>query len=436
MPYFPNIEKIPYEGPDSDNPLAFRYYDKKRKILGKTMEEHLRIAVCFWHTFCWEGEDQFGAKVFHRKWLSNLNPMQMAFERVDAGFEFMEKLGTPFFAFHNLDVAPEGNSIAEHDANLSTVAERIADEMSRTKIELLWGTTNLTRNPRYMGGAATNPDPDVFAYAVAQVKKTFDITHQLGGKNFVLWGGREGYETLLNTDMKRELDQFGRFLSMLADYKEKIGFKGQLLIEPKPCEPSKHQYDFDSATVYGFLQRYGLEKSYKLNIEGNHATLAGHTFSHEIAYAYAVDMFGSIDVNAGDTMLGWDTDQFAIDPVEMRHLLYIMLQNGGFEGGGGFNLDTKVRRQSCDLEDLFYAHISGIDTLAKALVQAEEMLKAKGLSAFVEKRYSGWDDPEAREILEGKKDFEEIATLVAQKDLRPEPRSGRQEYLERILFDQ
>jgi xylose isomerase len=307
--------------------------------------------------------------------------------------------------------------------------------MERTGIELLWGTTNLTRNPRYMSGAATNPNPEIFAYAAAQVKKTFDVTHQLGGHNFVLWGGREGYETILNTDMRREMDQLARFLTMIADYKEKIGFKGQLLLEPKPCEPSKHQYDFDSATVYAFLQRYGLENAYKLNIEGNHATLAGHTFSHEIAYAYATQMFGSIDVNAGDMLLGWDTDQFAIDPTEMRYLLYIMLQNGGFSGGGGFNLDTKVRRQSTDLVDLFYAHISGIDTLAKALIEAEAMLKEGQLKSFVEARYSGWDQGEGKEILNGARTIEQVADSVAQKDLRPKPVSGRQEYLERILTD-
>jgi len=371
--YFPNISQIKTNRGALD-PLSYRHYDPKKKVLGKSMEEHLRIAVCFWHTFCWQGTDPFGLETMQRPWLQNSDPMQMAYDRLDAGFEFISKLGVPFFAFHNVDVAPEGKTLQENNDNLSKVAEKMAKKMEETGLKLLWGTTNLTGHPRYMSGAATNPNPEIFAYAAAQVKHTLDVTHDLGGENYVLWGGREGYETLLNTDLRQEQDQMGRFLAMLADYKHKIGFKGDLLIEPKPREPSKHQYDYDVATVYAFLQRYGLEKEYKMNIEGNHATLAGHTFTHEVAYAYANDIFGSIDINEGDLMLGWDTDQFPIDRAQMTHLMLIMLENGGFDKGG-FNFDAKVRRQSIDLEDLFYAHISGIDTMALALLNAENLIE-------------------------------------------------------------
>jgi len=429
--FFPNIPKVTYK-PGAKEPFCYKHYDPKKKVLGKTMAEHLRIAICFWHTFCWQGSDPFGLDTMKRPWLTNSDPMKLAFDRVDAGFEFIEKLGVPFFAFHNVDVAPEGKNLKENNDNLSRVAEKIAEKMQKTGIELLWGTTNLTGHPRYMSGAATNPDPAVFAYAAAQVKHTLDVTHQLGGHNYVLWGGREGYETLLNTDLKKESDQMGRFLSMLADYKHKIGYKGALLIEPKPREPSKHQYDYDVSTVYAFLQHYGLEKEYKMNIEGNHATLAGHTFTHEVAYAYAMDIFGSIDINEGDLMLGWDTDQFPIDRAQMTHLLYIMLQNGGFTSGG-FNFDAKVRRQSIDLEDLFHAHISGIDTMAQALVQAEKLLAESQLKDFVEKRYSGWDKGFGKEVLQGKSDLEKITEHALKEDLNPKPKSGRQEYLERIL---
>lgn len=429
--YFPNISKIETNASSLD-PLCYHHYDPKKKVLGKTMEEHLRIAVCFWHTFCWQGTDPFGLETMQRPWLANSDPMQMAFDRLDAGFEFISKLGVPFFAFHNVDVAPEGKTLKENNDNLSKVAERIAKKMDETGLKLLWGTTNLTGHPRYMSGAATNPDPDIFTYAAAQVKHTLDVTHDLGGENYVLWGGREGYETLLNTNLKQEQDQMGRFLAMLADYKHKIGFKGDLLIEPKPREPSKHQYDYDVATVYAFLQRYGLEKEYKMNIEGNHATLAGHTFTHEIAYAYANDIFGSIDINEGDLMLGWDTDQFPIDRAQMTHLMLIMLENGGFDKGG-FNFDAKVRRQSIDLEDLFYAHISGIDTMALALLNAEKLLEEKKLSSFVKERYSGWNQGIGKEVLDKKVDLEKLSEHALKHNLNPGPKSGRQENLERIL---
>ncbi|ACJ19819.1 xylose isomerase [Coxiella burnetii] len=432
--YFKPIDKINYEGPDSENPLSFHYYDPQRIVLGKSMEEHLRMAVCFWHTFCWEGNDNFGAGVFNREWLKEKKPMKRAKQRVLAAFEFFEKLGLPFFTFHDRDVSPEGDSLKETIKNFKKIAELIAKEMERTGVQLLWGTANLFSHPRYLAGAATNPDPNVFAHAVAQVKTALDITQQLNGKNYVLWGGREGYETLLNTDLKQELDQFGRFLSLLVDYKHKIGFNGLLLIEPKPCEPTKHQYDFDVATVYAFLQRYGLEKEFKVNIEANHATLAGHSFAHEIAYACANDIFGSVDANRGDPQLGWDTDQFPIDLQETVLVLYLILKHGGFTSGG-FNFDAKLRRQSLDLEDLFYAHISGIDTLARGLLIAATIIENDKLKTTKEKRYQAWKEPLNANMLSGKLDFETIAKRALDNNLDPKPTSGEQEKLERWLSE-
>ncbi|ACJ18944.1 xylose isomerase [Coxiella burnetii] len=432
--YFKPIDKINYEGPDSENPLSFHYYDPQRIVLGKSMEEHLRMAVCFWHTFCWEGNDNFGAGVFNREWLKEKKPMKRAKQRVLAAFEFFEKLSLPFFTFHDRDVSPEGDSLKETIKNFKKIAELIAKEMERTGVQLLWGTANLFSHPRYLAGAATNPDPNVFAHAVAQVKTALDITQQLNGKNYVLWGGREGYETLLNTDLKQELDQFGRFLSLLVDYKHKIGFNGLLLIEPKPCEPTKHQYDFDVATVYAFLQRHGLEKEFKVNIEANHATLAGHSFAHEIAYACANDIFGSVDANRGDPQLGWDTDQFPIDLQETVLVLYLILKHGGFTSGG-FNFDAKLRRQSLDLEDLFYAHISGIDTLARGLLIAATIIENDKLKTTKEKRYQAWKEPLNANMLSGKLDFETIAKRALDNNLDPKPTSGEQEKLERWLSE-
>ena len=401
--------------------VTYKYYDPKKKVLKKTMEEHLRFSVCFWHTFCWSGNDMFGQPVFHRPWFKSPE------DKIKAGFEFIEHLKLKFFTFHDVDVAPEGVSLRK-------MAELIAKEMDRTKIALLWGTANLTGHPRYLAGAATNPDPEVFAYAVHQVKEALDVTCQLKGHNYVLWGGREGYETLLNTDMRRELDQYARFLSLLVDYKHKIGFKGPLLIEPKPCEPMKHMYDFDCATAYGFLQKYGLEKEFKFNIESNHATLAGHTFPHEVAYALAFDMFGSIDANDGDLMLGWDTDQFPMDVMAYTHVLYLLLQKGGFKSGG-FNFDAKVRRQSIDLQDLFTGHINSVDTLAKALLQAAELIEKKQISDFVKNRYKDWDSKLGQSILNGEMHFESLAHYVEKKKIDPQPRSGRQEMLEGLFND-
>ncbi|MFT3742466.1 MAG: xylose isomerase [Gammaproteobacteria bacterium] len=427
--FFPNIPSIVYEGKDSSNPLAYRYYNPQQQVLGKTMEQHLRLAVCFWHTFCWSGQDIFGEGTFQRAWLQANDPMERAMQRIDAAFEFISKLGLPFYTFHDFDVAPEGKTLAESHQNLNRVAEKLAAKMQQTGIQLLWGTANLFSNRRYMAGAATNANSEVFAYAAAQVKQALDVTHQLNGANYVLWGGREGYDCLLNTDLRQEADQFGRFLSLLVDYKHKIGFKGLLLIEPKPCEPTKHQYDFDTATVFAFLQKYGLEKEFKVNIEANHATLSGHSFPHEIAYAFANGVFGSIDANRGDPQLGWDTDQFPIDIQDTTLALYYILQNGGFTSGG-FNFDTKLRRQSIDLEDMFYAHISGIDTLAKSLLNAAQLIEEGRLAQFVEQRYQSWRQGLGADILAGKMTFEQIAEYASSHQLDPKPVSGRQELLE------
>ena len=432
--FFPNIQNIRYEGPQTKNPLAYRYYNPQQQVLNKTMAEHLRMAVCFWHTFCWSGHDIFGEATFDRPWLQAADPMQRAEHRVEAAFEFISKLGLPFFTFHDRDVAPEGSSLQESHRNLQHIAEKLAAHMQRTGIKLLWGTANLFSHRRYMAGAATNPNPEVFAYAVAQVKQALDVTQQLDGANYVLWGGREGYDTLLNTDLRQESDQLGRFLSLLVDYKHKIGFKGAFLIEPKPCEPTKHQYDFDSATVLAFLQKYGLEKEFKVNIEANHATLSGHSFPHEIAYACANGIFGSIDANRGDAQLGWDTDQFPIDLNDTTQALYHILQHGGFESGG-FNFDTKLRRQSIDLEDMFYAHISGIDTLARSLLIAAKLITEGELQKVVTQRYAGWKSGFGASILDGKADFDTIAAHVLNNNLEPKPVSGRQELLESIVND-
>lgn len=401
--------------------VSYRYYNPKKKVLGKTMQEQLRIAVCFWHTFCWEGSDMFGLPLFKRPW------MRTPEDKIRAGFEFLEKMGLKYFTFHDVDVAPGRVS-------LKKVAERIAKEMHRTRCELLWGTANLTGHPRYLAGAATSPDPHVFACAVHQVKEALDITHQLRGHNYVLWGGREGYETLLNTHLKQELDQYARFLTMLVDYKHKIGFKGLLLIEPKPCEPMKHMYDFDCATAFAFLQRYGLEREFKFNIEANHATLAGHTLSHEVAYALTHHSFGSIDANEGDLLLGWDTDQFPLNVADYTHALYLILQHGGFTSGG-MNLDAKVRRQSIDLSDLVIAHANGVDTLAKALLEAEKLIQKGRLEKWVKERYKGWDTPFGKDLLAGTLSFEEVAKYVDKHTLDPQPRSGKQEYCEGILHN-
>lgn len=430
MSFFPEVERIPYEGPASDAPLAYRWYDRDAVLLGRRMEDHLRISVCWWHSFCYRGGDMFGADAFERPWFGD--GIEHAERRVDAAFELFEKLGVPFFAFHDRDVAPEGANLRETNRLLDRVLERIAAAMARTGVRLLWGTANLFGHPRYAAGAATNPDPEVFAYAAAQVKTALEATHRLGGANYVLWGGREGYDTLLNTDLRRESGQLGRFLALVVDHRHRIGFSGTLLVEPKPMEPTKHQYDHDAAAVHAFLRRFGLEGEVRLNVEVNHATLAGHSFEHEVAYAVANDLFGSLDVNRGDPQNGWDTDQFPNAVPELALVLYRILGAGGFTTGG-CNFDAKLRRQSVDPVDLFHAHVGGIDTLARALRAAARLVEDGRLAAEVERRYAGWREPLGREILAGERSLADLAALVEETGLDPRPRSGGQERLENLL---
>jgi xylose isomerase len=397
------------------------------------MEDHLRIAVCLWHGFNWPGSDVFGVGTFDRPWLDpRLDPMTAARAKLDAAFEFVAKLGVPFFCFHDRDIAPEGATFAATRANLETMVGEAEAHMARTGIRLLWGTANLFSHPRYAAGAATNPDPEVFAYAAAQVKLMLELTHRLGGENYVLWGGREGYETLLNTDLAREGRQLARFLAMVAEHKHKIGFRGTLLIEPKPQEPTKHQYDYDSATVHGFLVRNGLEKEYRVNIEVNHATLAGHSFHHEVAYAVSHGIFGSVDANRGDYQNGWDTDQFPNSVDELALAVYEIVRGGGFTTGG-FNFDTKLRRQSMARGDLLHAHVGGIDTLARSLLVAAAMIEHGDLERHRTERYAGWDAELGRSILDGSALFEMLAGRVEAGDIDPRPVSGRQEMLENIV---
>jgi xylose isomerase len=390
----------------------------------------MRIAVCYWHSFNWPGSDVFGEGTFDRPWLAaSSDPMTAAREKMDAAFEFFAKLGVPFFCFHDVDIAPTGESFAESAKNLEEMVTYAEEKMAETGVRLLWGTANLFSHPRYAAGAATNPDPKVFAYAAAQVKHALEATHRLGGANYVLWGGREGYETLLNTDLAREQEQLARFLHLVADHKRKIGFEGTLLLEPKPAEPTKHQYDYDSQSVHGFLVNYDLVDDYRLNIEGNHATLAGHSFHHEVAYAVANGIFGSIDANRGDAQNGWDTDQFPNSVDELSLVLYEIMRGGGFSTGG-FNFDTKLRRQSIDRADLFHGHIGGIDTLARALLVAEALIEGDVLLAPKDKRYRGWTEHLGRGILEGGETLESLAAVVENGDIDPAPVSGQQEFLE------
>jgi xylose isomerase len=428
--FFGNVAPIPYEGPVSENPLAYRHYDPTRTVLGKTMAEHLRPAVCYWHNFAWGGSDMFGAPTFERPWFAET--MAGARLKADVAFEMFALLGTPFFTFHDRDVVPEGANLREFQRNLAEMTDYFAEKITVSKVKLLWGTANLFSHPRYMAGAATNPDPDVFAHAAAQVKNAIDATHQLGGANYVLWGGREGYESLVNTDMKRELEQMGRFLSMVVDYKHKIGFKGVILVEPKPQEPTKHQYDYDAATCFGFLQRFGLEKEVKLNLEAGHAVLAKHSFEHEIATAAVLGVLGSIDANRNDYQSGWDTDQFPNNAAELVPALYYILKAGGL-GAGGFNFDAKVRRQSTDPIDLIHGHIGGLDTCAQALIAAARLIEEGKYDAHVAARYSGWNAPEAMAMLAPGATLEAIAARVAEKSIDPKPRSGQQEYLENLI---
>ncbi len=429
-PFFAQVERIRYEGPDSTNDLAFRHYDPERVVLGKRMEDHLRFAVCYWHSFCWPGSDVFGEGTFDRPWLDDAgDAMKQAEDKTDVAFEFFSKLGVPFFCFHDRDVAPEGTSFRESCSHFDRIAERMARRMEETGLRLLWGTANLFGHPRYAAGAATNPDPEVFAFAAGQVKHCLEVTQRLGGANYVLWGGREGYETLLNTDLRREAEQLGRFMQLVVEHKQRIGFDGTILIEPKPHEPTQHQYDHDVAHVLAFLQRFGLENEIKVNIEVNHATLAGHSFQHEIAFALANGIFGSVDANRGDPQNGWDTDQFPNSVEEMTLGLYEILRGGGLTSGG-FNFDAKLRRQSVDRLDLFHGHIGGMDTLARALVAAARLIEDGQLQESVDRRYADWSGELGRGIREGKLGLSELWQRGIDGDADPRPVSGRQELLE------
>ncbi|MEN3599314.1 xylose isomerase [Brucella melitensis] len=426
---FGDIQKVRYEGPESDNPLAFRHYNADEIVLGKRMEDHLRFAVAYWHSFAWEGGDPFGGRTFDRPWFSN--EIDAAKLKADVAFEFFSLLGAPYYCFHDADVRPEGRNFAENTRYLNEIVDIFEKKQAETGMKLLWGTANLFSNRRYMAGAATNPDPDVFAFAAATVKTCIDATKRLGGENYVLWGGREGYETLLNTDLSRELDHMGRFLSLVVEYKHKIGFKGTILIEPKPQEPTKHQYDYDVATVYGFLKRYGLENEVKVNIEQGHAILAGHSFEHELALARTLGIFGSIDMNRNDYQSGWDTDQFPNNVPEMALAYYQVLLAGGFTTGGT-NFDAKLRRQSLDPQDLLIGHIGGMDCCARGLKAAARMLEDGALSKPFDERYAGWNGEFGKRLLSGLS-LDQIAGEVEAKDINPQPKSGRQEYLENIV---
>jgi len=428
--YFPNIPKIRYEGPDSNNPLAFKHYNPKQRIMGKTMAQHLRFSVCFWHTFKGAGADPFGPGTFLRSY-ANEDPMLEAEQTLRAAFEFFTKLGVDFWCFHDLDICPEADNLQETNRRYKKLVKLAKSLQKDNGIQLLWGTSNLFANRRFMSGAATSPSPAVFAYAASQVKRALDATKTLGGGGYTFWGGREGYETILNTDMGREMDHLGRFLQMAVDYKKKIRFKGQFYIEPKPKEPTKHQYDFDAASCHAFLQKYGLMDDFKLNLEANHATLAGHTFHHELAYAAANGILGSIDANRGDLLLGWDTDQFPTNIYDTTMTLWILLKAGGFKTGG-FNFDAKVRRQSTAPEDLFYAHIGGMDALARGLKAAAKIIKEKRFEKFVSKRYSGWNRGLGKKIESGQTNFEELEAYTL-KHGEPSVQSGNQELLENWL---
>lgn len=430
--YFPKIAKIQYEGPSSKNPLAFKHYNADELVEGKTMKDHLRFSVVYWHTFRNPLSDPFGAGTAIRPWDDGTNSVKNAQKRVKVAFEFIEKLGAPFYAFHDRDVAPEGRTLTESNKNLDAVAKVLKDEQDRSGIKLLWGTACLFANPRYVHGAATSCNADVFAYAGAQVKKALEVTHQLGGEGYVFWGGREGYSTLLNTDIKRELDHLAQFLHLAVDYKKKIGFKGQFYIEPKPKEPTKHQYDSDAAACLNFLREYGLKDHLKLNLETNHATLAGHTMHHEMEVAAAADALGSLDANTGDPMLGWDTDQFPTDIYLTTLSMLTVLKMGGLTTGG-VNFDAKVRRESFEPVDLFHAHIGGMDAFARGLKIAAAIRKDGRLADFVKQRYSSWDEGIGTKIESGKTTLKDLEAYILKKGEAAPNTSGRQEYLENLI---
>jgi xylose isomerase len=430
--YFKHIAPIQFEGPDATSQLAYRYYDKNRIVMGKTMAEHLRFAVCYWHSFCWDGFDVFGKGTFNRPWHGGVLDQAAADHKLEEAFDFFTRLGLPYYCFHDVDVMAEAQTIADHVQNFAVIVGKMEAKQAETGVKLLWGTANLFSHPRYMAGAATNPDPDVFRFAATQVRHCLEATHRLGGANYVLWGGREGYDTILNTNLAQEKAQLGRFLNMVVEHKHKIGFSGTILIEPKPHEPTKHQYDFDVETIYGFLLKHGLEKEVKVNIEANHATLSGHSFEHEIASATALGIFGSIDMNRGDPQNGWDTDQFPNDVREISTAMYYILQGGGFVNGGN-NFDSKVRRQSIDALDLFYGHIGAVDVIARGLLNAAAMIEDGELAGFVKDRYAGWQGETGQAMLDGTLSLEAISDAALTEGIAPRPKSGRQEYLENII---
>ena len=432
MAFFPKIKKIKYEGPDSKNPLSFKWYNEDEIVAGKTMKEHLRFSVVYWHTFRNPLSDPFGVGTAFRPWDDGSESVKNAQKRVRAAFEFIEKLGAPYYAFHDRDVAPEGKSLAASNKNLDAVAKVLKAEQERTGIKLLWGTACLFANPRYMHGAATSCNADAFAYAAAQAKKAIEITHQLGGEGYVFWGGREGYSTLWNTNIKRELDHLGAFLHMAVEHKKKIGFKGQFYIEPKPMEPTKHQYDSDAAACLNFLRQYKLMGHLKLNLETNHATLAGHEMQHELEVAIAANALGSIDANTGDPMLGWDTDQFPTSVYLTTECMLAILKMGGFKTGG-VNFDAKVRRESYEPVDLFHAHIGGMDTFARGLKIAAAIRADGRLAEFVRNRYRSWDTGIGKKIESGKTSFKTLETYMLKKGEVTKNESGRQEFLENLI---
>ena len=432
MAYFPKIKKIKYEGPGSKNPLSFKWYNENEIVEGKTMRDHLRFSVVYWHTFRNPLSDPFGVGTALRPWDDGSESVKNAQKRVKVAFEFMEKLGAPYYAFHDRDVAPEGKSLAASNKNLDAVAKVLKAEQQRTGIKLLWGTACLFANPRYMHGAATSCNADAFAYAAAQVKKAIEITHQLGGEGYTFWGGREGYSTLWNTDIKRELDHLGAFLHMAVEHKKKIGFKGQFYIEPKPMEPTKHQYDSDAAACLNFLRQYKLMGHLKLNLETNHATLAGHEMQHELEVAIAANALGSIDANTGDPMLGWDTDQFPTSVYLTTECMLAILKMGGFKTGG-VNFDAKVRRESYEPVDLFHAHIGGMDTFARGLKIAAAIRADGRLAEFVRNRYRSWDAGIGKKIESGKTSFKTLETYMLKKGEVTKNESGRQEFLENLI---
>ena len=429
--FFPGIGQIKYEGPQSDNPLAFRWYDENRIIGGKKLKDHVRFAVCYWHTFCNTGGDPFGPGTKDFPWNASADAVQRGKDKMDAAFEFITKLGVPYYCFHDVDLVDEGNSIAEYEKRMQAIVDYAKQKQSASGVKLLWGTANVFSNPRYMNGASTNPDFAAVAYAGTQVKNALDATIALNGENYVFWGGREGYMSLLNTNMKREQDHLARFLVTARDYARKQGFKGRFFIEPKPCEPTKHQYDYDAATVVGFLRHYGLDKDFKLNVEVNHATLAGHTFQHELQVAADASMLGSIDANRGDAQNGWDTDQFPMNLNELVESMLIIHEAGGF-AGGGVNFDAKTRRNSTDLEDIFLAHIGGMDAFARALIIADNILQKSPYKKFRQERYASFDSGKGKDFEDGKLTLEDLRSFAISNG-EPTQRSGKQEWLENLV---